>query len=294
MNKLFASIRSNIIGTNIVTKIHEDWKINVTSRVFTMKNAPPSGSNDFQSIVTIFELIQDIIETYILAKFYEDWNINFAHLRGFHDDWEKNVTSRVKTAPPTCGHVFQRIGTTFELNQNIIKTNFLTKLHDDWALNVTSTVFTRFFFFYIFRTRPRFHWTQLLTKFHEDGLRSVASRVLTSKCLRTDGRTYDRQRQVKKAHLSNQVCALRERYRMDEFVGSLSTRGAISLSPPQTPSTGSSQETDSTMPSCNIEVNVKLFKSLMGEAIVVEIQYSFNKYSNDDDDDDDDVNDDDD
>ncbi|KAH3818583.1 hypothetical protein DPMN_120305 [Dreissena polymorpha] len=43
-----------------------------------------------------------------------------------------------------------------------------------------------------------------------------------------------------------------------EFVGLLPTLGAISLSPPQTPSTGSSQETDSTMstsaynrPSCN-------------------------------------------
>ncbi|KAH3848135.1 hypothetical protein DPMN_090485 [Dreissena polymorpha] len=73
-----------IIGTNIVTKIHEDGKINVASRVLTRKNAPPPGSMFltralyFQPIVTIFELIQDIIETYILAKFYEDWNINVA------------------------------------------------------------------------------------------------------------------------------------------------------------------------------------------------------------------------
>ncbi|KAH3846989.1 hypothetical protein DPMN_089300 [Dreissena polymorpha] len=68
----------DIIGTNIVTKILEDRKINVTSRVLTMKNAPPPGSHVFQPIVTIFELIQDIIETYILAKYYEDWNINVA------------------------------------------------------------------------------------------------------------------------------------------------------------------------------------------------------------------------
>ncbi|KAH3863337.1 hypothetical protein DPMN_026322 [Dreissena polymorpha] len=68
----------NIIGTNIMTKIHEDRKINVASRVLTRKNAPPPGSHVFQTIVTIFELIQDIIETYILAKFYEDWNINVA------------------------------------------------------------------------------------------------------------------------------------------------------------------------------------------------------------------------
>ncbi|KAH3884029.1 hypothetical protein DPMN_007999 [Dreissena polymorpha] len=68
----------HIIGTNIVTKILEDRKINVTSRVLTMKNAPPHGSLVFQPIVTIFELIQDIIETYILAKVYEDWYINVA------------------------------------------------------------------------------------------------------------------------------------------------------------------------------------------------------------------------
>ncbi|KAH3847915.1 hypothetical protein DPMN_090250 [Dreissena polymorpha] len=68
----------NIIGTNSVTKILEDRKINVTSRVLTKKNAPPLCSHVFQPIVTIFELIQDIIETYILVKFYEDWNINVA------------------------------------------------------------------------------------------------------------------------------------------------------------------------------------------------------------------------
>jgi len=42
------------------------------------KNATHPGSHDFQPIVTIFELSQDIIETYILAKLYEDWNKNVA------------------------------------------------------------------------------------------------------------------------------------------------------------------------------------------------------------------------
>ncbi|KAH3867000.1 hypothetical protein DPMN_030124 [Dreissena polymorpha] len=72
-----------------------------------------------------------------------------------------------KTAPPTGGHVFQRIRTTFELNQDIIKTNILTN----------------------FELGRDFIGTKLLTKFHEDGTRNVASRVFTSKCLRTDGRT---------------------------------------------------------------------------------------------------------
>ncbi|KAH3815007.1 hypothetical protein DPMN_143526 [Dreissena polymorpha] len=66
----------NIIGTNIVTKIYEDRKINVTFR--EKCPTPGPGSHVFQSIVTIFELIQDIFETYLLAKLYEDWNINVA------------------------------------------------------------------------------------------------------------------------------------------------------------------------------------------------------------------------
>ncbi|KAH3876272.1 hypothetical protein DPMN_000111 [Dreissena polymorpha] len=89
-------------------------------------------------------------------------------LTNFHDDWAKIVTSRVftrKTAPPTGGHVFQHTGTTFELNQDIIKTNILTN----------------------FELRRDFIGIKLLTKFHEDGTRNVASRVFTSKCLRTDG-----------------------------------------------------------------------------------------------------------
>ncbi|KAH3874917.1 hypothetical protein DPMN_038174 [Dreissena polymorpha] len=64
-----------------------------------------------------------------------------------------------KTAPPTGGHVFQRIGTTFELNQDIIKKNILTNFQLDRGII----------------------GTKFLTKFHEDWTRNVASR--------TDGRT---------------------------------------------------------------------------------------------------------
>ncbi|KAH3882729.1 hypothetical protein DPMN_006673 [Dreissena polymorpha] len=53
----------------------------------------------------------------------------FAHLRGFHDDWAKNATSRV--------HVIQLTGTIFKLNSHVKKINVLTK-------NVTSRVFTCF------------------------------------------------------------------------------------------------------------------------------------------------------
>ncbi|KAH3849157.1 hypothetical protein DPMN_091553 [Dreissena polymorpha] len=69
----------DIIGTNLLTKFHEDQKIHVASRVLTShikKNAPPLGSHVFQANVTIFELIQDIVETNLLIKFHEDWTIN--------------------------------------------------------------------------------------------------------------------------------------------------------------------------------------------------------------------------
>ncbi|KAH3706716.1 hypothetical protein DPMN_066104 [Dreissena polymorpha] len=94
-------------------------------------------------------------------------------LTNFHDDWTKIVTSRVftrKSAPPTGGHVFQRIGTTFQLNQDIIKTNILT---NDLVFDPAQPGF---------ELGRDFIAAKLLTKFHEDGTRNVASRVFTSKC----------------------------------------------------------------------------------------------------------------
>ncbi|KAH3826515.1 hypothetical protein DPMN_128421 [Dreissena polymorpha] len=115
---------------------------------------------------TIFELIPDINKTNVLTN--------------VHDDWAKIVTSRVftrKTAPPTGGHFFQRTGTTFKLNQHIIKRNVLTNFKLDRDLI----------------------GTKLLTKFHEDRAINVASRVFTNKCERTD------RRRTKTGHKSNQV-----------------------------------------------------------------------------------------
>ncbi|KAH3889935.1 hypothetical protein DPMN_014002 [Dreissena polymorpha] len=160
-------LNSHIKEKYVLTKFHENWAKNVTSRVFTCfhyihieKNAMPTGSRVFSPIWTIIELVLDINKTNVLTN--------------FHDDWAKIVNSEVftrKTAPPTGGHVFQRTGTTFELNHHIIKTN------------------------------------KLLTKFHEDRtiIINVASRVFMNKCERTEGRTDDGQRTVTEAHLSNQV-----------------------------------------------------------------------------------------
>ncbi|KAH3882365.1 hypothetical protein DPMN_006301 [Dreissena polymorpha] len=151
--------------TNVLTKFHENWARNVTSRVFTCfhyihieKNAPPTGGHVLSPIWTIFELVRDINKTNVLTN--------------FHDDWAKIVTSSYqirKTAPPTGGHVIQRTGTTFELDQHIIKTNILTnfvldrdiigasvltKFHEDRTKNVASRVFTRYLYSQIKKTAP--------------------------------------------------------------------------------------------------------------------------------------------
>ncbi|KAH3898496.1 hypothetical protein DPMN_022729 [Dreissena polymorpha] len=84
-----------------------------------------------------------------------------------------NVASRVltrKNAPHAGSHVFQRTGIIFELVQDIIGMNLLTKFHEDRTVNVASRAQN------IIGTNP-------LTKFQEDRRINVASRVLTrEKC----------------------------------------------------------------------------------------------------------------
>ncbi|KAH3826790.1 hypothetical protein DPMN_128702 [Dreissena polymorpha] len=112
----------DILGTNLLTKFHEDRKINVASRVFTNK----CGRTDKDQKTAP-----------------SPWQ---PFLTKFHENWANNVTSRVltcfhyihieKNAPPTGSHVFSPIWTIFELVREINKTNVLTKI-------VTSRVFTR-------------------------------------------------------------------------------------------------------------------------------------------------------
>ncbi|KAH3747793.1 hypothetical protein DPMN_182225 [Dreissena polymorpha] len=116
-------------GTNLLSKFHEDRKINVASRVLTRKNPPPPGGHVFQPTSIIFELVQDNMGMNLLTKFYEDQTII--------------VASRVQNAPPLGSHVFQANVTIFELIQDIIETNLLTKFHEDWTINVASRELTR-------------------------------------------------------------------------------------------------------------------------------------------------------
>ncbi|KAH3877389.1 hypothetical protein DPMN_001254 [Dreissena polymorpha] len=92
--------------TNVLTNFHDVWAKIVTSRVFTRKTAPPTGSHVIQWTGTTFELNQHIIETNIL-KLHEDWAL-------LH----------------------------FELDRDFIETKLLTKFHEDPTINVASRVFT--------------------------------------------------------------------------------------------------------------------------------------------------------
>ncbi|KAH3692141.1 hypothetical protein DPMN_193954 [Dreissena polymorpha] len=95
LTEAILKLNSHMKETNVLTKFHEHWAKNVTSREFTCfhyihieKNAPPTGGHVF-------------------------------HPPG-------PFLNSLKTAPPTGGHVFQRTGTTFELDQHINMTQFRT------------------------------------------------------------------------------------------------------------------------------------------------------------------------
>ncbi|KAH3790821.1 hypothetical protein DPMN_169029 [Dreissena polymorpha] len=93
----------DIIGTNLLTKFHEDRTINVASRLLTKKmSRPPPWCQCFSTNRNHFKLVQDIIRTNLLTK---------------------------KNAPHPGGNVFQLTATIFELNQDIIGTNRLTNFH---------------------------------------------------------------------------------------------------------------------------------------------------------------------
>ncbi|KAH3874741.1 hypothetical protein DPMN_037994 [Dreissena polymorpha] len=177
--------------------------------------------NVIQLTGTIFELNSHIKETNVLTK--------------FHENWAKNITSRVfkcfhyihieKNAPPTGGHVFHRSGPFSNSSEISIKPMFFTNFHDDLANIVTSRVFTWFLYSQIRKTSPPtgghighnifeldrdFIKTKLLTKFHEDRIINVASRVFTNQMWTTDG-----QRPVTKAHLSNQETKVLAKFHKD-------------------------------------------------------------------------------
>ncbi|KAH3893544.1 hypothetical protein DPMN_017692 [Dreissena polymorpha] len=105
----------DIIGTNLLTKFHDDRTINMASRV---KNATPPWR-------------PYIIGTNLVTKFHDDRTINLA---------SRALIRKMPRA--LSGHVFTETKTIFKLNQDNIGTNLLTKFHEDWTINVASRVLT--------------------------------------------------------------------------------------------------------------------------------------------------------
>ncbi|KAH3690311.1 hypothetical protein DPMN_191081 [Dreissena polymorpha] len=121
---------------------------------------------------------------------------------------------------PLGGHVFPPTGTIFELIQDIIGTNLVTKFHDDRTINVASRVKNAPPLFHEDRTinvasRVKYAQplgshvfqanTDFLTKFHEDWTINVASRVLTRQMLtpHNAGQTTHNGRRTKGDHKSS-------------------------------------------------------------------------------------------
>ncbi|KAH3794252.1 hypothetical protein DPMN_147783 [Dreissena polymorpha] len=129
----------DIIGTNLLTKFHEDPSINVASTVLTRQIfMTHNGRKTIDTrLFTWFHYIH-IEKTFpppgghtksVTSRVFTCFH--YIHIEKtapppgghFHNDWTKIVTSKVftmNTAPPPGGHVFQRTGTIFELNQHII------------------------------------------------------------------------------------------------------------------------------------------------------------------------------
>ncbi|KAH3749139.1 hypothetical protein DPMN_183630 [Dreissena polymorpha] len=233
--------------TNLLTKFHEDWTLNVASR----EKCPAPCGHVFKATKTISELIQDNIGTNLLTNFHDDRKINVTSrvftrkiaphlwwpyiirmnlLTKFHKDRTINNVPRApraKNAPPPGGHVFQPTGIIFELIQDIIgmnlltkknapplgshvfkanvtifeliqdsiKTNLLTKFHEDWTINAnvdgsrhtTHDGLKAITKAHHFELIQDISGTNLLTKFHEYKKINVASRVLTRKNARPPG-----------------------------------------------------------------------------------------------------------
>ncbi|KAH3883827.1 hypothetical protein DPMN_007795 [Dreissena polymorpha] len=109
-------------------------------------------------------------------------------LTNFHDDWAKNVTSRVFTS-----HAIQLTGTIFKFNSHIKETNVLTKFHENWAKNVTSTTI-----FELFRDISK---TNDLTNFHDDWAKNVTSRVFTSHAIQLTGTIFEFNSHIKETNV---------------------------------------------------------------------------------------------
>ncbi|KAH3707117.1 hypothetical protein DPMN_066514 [Dreissena polymorpha] len=122
---------------------------------------------------------------------------------GYTDIIGTNLLTKVltrKNAPSPGSHVFQPTGIIFELVQDIIGMNLLTKFHEDRTVNVASRPYKKMprpleaIFFQakiiIFELIQDIIATNLLTKCHEDWTINVASRGNKEKCTAPCGHVF--------------------------------------------------------------------------------------------------------
>ncbi|KAH3735437.1 hypothetical protein DPMN_041966 [Dreissena polymorpha] len=152
---------------NILTKFHKDWMKTVTSTVYTSSPCHFVTDTIGTNLLTKFHedqtinLIQYIIRTNILTKFPEDLTkiVTFRVLTTFYYSYIYHYNVQYihirKNAPPPGCHVFQPTKTIVQLVQDITGINFLTKFYEDQTINLAYRALTR----------------QMLTGHNQGGLR---------------------------------------------------------------------------------------------------------------------------
>ncbi|KAH3817523.1 hypothetical protein DPMN_119061 [Dreissena polymorpha] len=134
---------------------HGDWTINATES----EKAPPLDGHVFHDIIgTLYRVLKRFFESRTIAPTDNRSNAKFdkadsrsydvltgrTRLSGLSNNERLSAlakqratvrpmkfSERLKNAPPPGAHVFEPTGTIFQLAQDIILTNLLTKFHDD-------------------------------------------------------------------------------------------------------------------------------------------------------------------
>ncbi|KAH3873891.1 hypothetical protein DPMN_037131 [Dreissena polymorpha] len=127
------------------TAIGSSPNIGKLSRI-QWKKAPPLGGHVFHDIIgTLYRVLKRFFESRTIAptdnlscaKFDKADSRSYDVLTGRTErpsalsNLASNSPDTRKNAPPPGAHVFEPTGTIFELAQDIILTNLLTKFHDD-------------------------------------------------------------------------------------------------------------------------------------------------------------------
>ncbi|KAH3694647.1 hypothetical protein DPMN_082087 [Dreissena polymorpha] len=192
---------SNVFQANatIFELFHQDWTINVASRLLTREKSPPRGGH-FHEDLTIYVVSRVITRFYYSHSYIYIEYRNSRHkvvpecytavvsaaellpnLNALHSNPQDIKVSLRKNAQPPGGHIFQATGTIFELG-----TNLLTMFPDDRTILLASRVkMPRPIDGHVFPpTGTIFVLIQhiirknRLTKLHDDRKTNVASRVL--------------------------------------------------------------------------------------------------------------------